>query len=176
MIVLCYCLGTRNNFTLFCQLFTMQDWDWYMPKLVVKLVHVQLTMNCFQLFFIQHFFPWAGVQLLNSSGVNKYSMRLRASEAASFELAWMCFSLGCSTVSIQTRPSLSFGFPIQYLPSSSTINDTRIKARENLTYKNQYSPTHHVLINYCTAGNYQGKIFTDLLKMGSHREDCRHSH
>lgn len=58
---LCYCLGTRT--TLLCQLFTMKDWEclqmlvfvtgsWYMPKEVVKLVHVQLTMNCFQLFFI----------------------------------------------------------------------------------------------------------------------------
>lgn len=28
-----------------------------------------------------------------------------------------------------------------------------------------------MLINYCTADNYQGKIFTDLLEMGSHRED-----
>jgi len=27
--------------------------SWCMPKQVVKLVHVQLTMNCFQLFFTQ---------------------------------------------------------------------------------------------------------------------------
>ena len=59
----CYDSFLLLSGALFCQLFAMQDWEhlqmlvfvtgsWYMPKEVVKLVHVQLMMNCFQRFFI----------------------------------------------------------------------------------------------------------------------------